>query len=91
MGVMTTEQDAYRNAQPAKPRQPRQHQGHLTVRYRWVKATDGLERVSTAYSILLRGSSGSSSKQPEAINKDEDVDIMGGQGKEELGTQSASQ
>ena len=91
MGVMTTEQDAYRNAQPAKPRQPRQHRSRLTVQYRLVEAPDGLERLSKVYNILLQRSSGSSGKQLEAINKGEgDVNTMSGQGKDELEAHSAT-
>ena len=88
---MTTEQDAYRNAQSGKPRQPRQHRGHLTVRYRWLQAPDGLERMSKAYSILLQGGSNSSGKQPEVIKKDEgEVNTTGGQGEKRVAAQSAT-
>jgi len=88
---MTTERDAYRNAQPRKPRQPQQHRGHLTVHYRRVQAPDGPERVSKACGILLQGGSDSSGKQSQVIKKDDgDVNTMGDQGEKGLGAQSAT-
>jgi hypothetical protein len=89
---MTTEQDNYCNAQPAKPRQPRQHRSRLTVQYRLVEAPDGLERLSKVYNILLqRGSSSNGKQLDEVINKDEgDVNTMSGQNENELEAHSAT-